>query len=132
MPIDYTIDHERRLVRALGRGVLSDEDVFAYQKEVWSRPDVKGYNELIDMRGVERIALPSVKRIKDLAKLSASMDTERYGARFAIVATSDFAYGLGRMYEMYRSLQSRGTKEVGVFRTLEEAQDFLGIKGPLL
>ena len=31
MPIDYQIDHTRRLVVAKGRGVFGDEDVFSYQ-----------------------------------------------------------------------------------------------------
>src|SRR5262249_5706391 len=123
--------HERRLVTAKGRGVLTDEDIFGYQKEVWSRPDVAGYNELVDMRDVEKIALPSVKRIKDLAKLSSETDAAGQGSKFAIVAASDCAFGLGRMYEMYRALQFRSTKEVGVFRTLEEARDFLGLKDPI-
>lgn len=41
---------------------------------MWSSPEVRGYNELMDMREVERIALPSTKRFKELASLSASMD----------------------------------------------------------
>lgn len=48
MPIEYTIDHERRLVLAKATGVFTDEDVFGYQKEVWSRPDVDGYSELVE------------------------------------------------------------------------------------
>jgi len=38
-------------------GVLSDADVFGYQKEVWSRPDVAGYNELVDVSAVEKFAV---------------------------------------------------------------------------
>jgi hypothetical protein len=49
VPIDYLINHERRVVLARCRGVLTDEDVFGYQHEVWSRPEVAGYDELVDM-----------------------------------------------------------------------------------
>ncbi len=47
MPIEYLIDHERRLVMAKGQGTLTDEDVFGFQRDVWSRPEVNGCNELV-------------------------------------------------------------------------------------
>jgi hypothetical protein len=71
IPIEYRIDHERQLVLARGCGTLTDEDVFGYQREVWSRADVVGYKELIDMSDVDHIALPSANRVRDLAQLSA-------------------------------------------------------------
>ena len=130
MPIDYVIDHERRLVTAKGHGTLSHEDVIGYQKDVWSRQDVNGYNELVDMSNVVRIALQSIERMRELANLSAGMDARSSASRFAIVAPTGEAFGLGRMYQTYRSMDVRSTKEVGVFRSLEEALEFLGEKGP--
>ena len=107
IPIEYRIDHERRLVLASGCGTLTDQDVFGYQREVWSRPDVVGYKELIDMSEVDHIALPSANRVRDLAQLSAGMDQGSAGSKSAIVAPSDIAFGLGRMYQTYRELQVR-------------------------
>lgn len=127
MPIEFTIDHARRLVTAIGHGTLSGEDVFGYQRDVWSRPEVQGYNELMDMREVERIDLRSIDNMRALAVLSASMDTPRLASRFAIVATTDEAFGLGRMYETYRRLEGKSTKEVAVFRSLSEAYAYLGV-----
>jgi len=126
MPIEYTIDHARRLVRATGRGIMTGDDVMEYQRDVWSSPEVSGYDELMDMREVERIELASGKRLKELAAVSAAMDTPGR-SKFAIVATKDEAFGLGRMYETYRRLEDRSTKQVGVFRTMEEAWAFLGL-----
>jgi hypothetical protein len=127
MPIEFTIDHARRLVTATARGTLTGRDVFGYQRDVWSRADVQGYNELLDMRAVEAINLPSVDNMRALAELSASMDTPQTSSKFAIVATSDEAFGLSRMYETYRHLEGKGTKQVGVFRTLNEAYAYLGV-----
>jgi hypothetical protein len=129
MPIEYTLDHARRLVSAIGRGTLTSDDIFNYQQEVWSRPDVGGYDELMDMTHVEQIDLRSVDRLKRLAELSASMDPAAVQSRFAIVAPGDYAFGLGRMYESYRRLEGRGTKRVGVFRSMAEAQAFLESEG---
>jgi hypothetical protein len=131
MPIEFSIDHEKRLVRAKGSGTLTDEDVFSYQREVWSRAEVAGYNELMNMSDVKQIALPSMDRVRDLAKLSASMDIAKSESKFAVVLAADLAFGLGRMYEMYRDLQAQSTKQVGVFRTLGEALEFLGLQGGL-
>ncbi len=125
MSIEYEVDHQSRLVRARGRGTLTDEDVFAYQREVWSRPEVAGYDELIDMTEVKEIALPSGERVRQLAILSALMDPRSPASKFAIVAPQDLAFGLGRMYQTYRGLDERSTKKVGVFRTLERALAFL-------
>jgi len=128
MPIEYFVDHERKLVLAKGRGTITDQDVFGYQREVWSRPDLAGYSEFIDMGEVERIVLPSTERVWDLALLSADMDPQDRASKFAIVAPEGLLFGLGRMYETYRSLQVRSTKQVGVFRSAEEAFAFLGIE----
>ena len=63
MPLAHRIDHPLRLVLAWASGTLTDEEVFAYQNEVWSRPDVAGYDELVDMTAVEHVALPSIERV---------------------------------------------------------------------
>jgi hypothetical protein len=125
MPIDYQIDHARRLVSARGRGVVTYQELVEYQVTVWSRPDVAGYDELVDMTAVEDIAQPSTDRVRELASLSAVMDGGR-PAKFAIVAPQNLTYGLGRMYQTYRGLEGPGTKEVGVFRNMDEALVFLG------
>jgi len=130
MPIAYRVDNDIRLVIAVGQGILTDDDVFGYQCDVWSRADVAGYDELIDMSRVARIALPSAGRVRDLAKLAATMDDAGSQTRLAIVAVADVAFGLGRMFQSYRELDPRSTKQLGVFRTMEEALAFLRIDRP--
>jgi hypothetical protein len=125
MPIEYQIDHDRRLVTAQGRGVFTHDDVMRYQHEVWTRPDVAGYDELVDMTAVTRIDATSVDGVRQLAAVAAAMDDPDAYARFAIVAPQDIAYGLGRMYETYRGLDTHSTKDVAVFRTAAEALAWL-------
>ncbi|HEY6170034.1 MAG TPA: hypothetical protein VI454_18495 [Verrucomicrobiae bacterium] len=129
MPVEYVIDNARRLVMAKRRGVLTDEEVFGYQREVWSRPEVAGYNELMDMTEVEKIVVPSPERIKQLAQLAAAMDSRAGSSKFAIVAPQDVAFGLGRMFEAYRGFDERSTKQVAIFRGLAEALAYLGVEG---
>ncbi|HET9886711.1 MAG TPA: hypothetical protein VFR10_04300 [bacterium] len=131
MPISYRIDHEAHVVVAAGHGVLTDADVFGYQQGVWHRDDVAGYDELVDMTRVTQIALPSIDRVQDLARLSVRMDDKYSRSRFAIVAPTDIAFGLGRMFQSLRELDRESTKQVGVFRTMQEALNFLQLDHPL-
>ena len=125
MPIDFVIDHEQRLIMTKAHGTMTHEDIKGYQQAIRSRPELNGYNELVDMSQVEHIALQSIERVRELATRSAEMDGDSPPSRFAIVAPTGEASGLGRMYQTYRSLDQRSKKEVGVFRTLEEALAFL-------
>ena len=129
MPIDYRIDADRRLVIASGRGIVTDQDVFGYQREVWSRLELAGYDELIDMSAVQRIDVPSPQRVMELARLSAMADAGASASKLAIVAPGDQAFGLGRMYQVHRNLEGGSSKQVGVFRSQREALAFLGIEG---
>jgi len=128
MPIDFQIDHPRRLVVARGRGVVTHQEMVEYQCAVWSRPEVVGYDELVDMTAAEDFVQPSTEKMRELAALSAAMDGRR-ASKFAVVAPRNLAYGLGRMYQTYRSLEGFSTKAVGVFRTIGEALAYLGQGG---
>jgi hypothetical protein len=131
MPIEYWVYPERRLVIAKGRGIVTDEDVFGYQRDVSASSEVNAYDELIDMSQVEHIPIPSTERIRELAKLAASGDTHGSNSRLAILATGKLTYALGHIYEIYRRLEKQSTMQVGVFQSLEQALTFLGISGPL-
>jgi hypothetical protein len=98
-----------------------------YQRQVWSQPAVEGYDEVMDMSAVEAIADPQTDRVRQFADLAAGMDADSTESRFAIVAPGDLAFGLGRMFQAYRSLNSWSTKTVAVFRSLEDALRWLGL-----
>ena len=127
MPISYEILHERKLVRATVTGTLTRNDAFEYQKNVWSLPEVRGYNQLIDASemGHVDIPFPSADAMRELSGLAAGMDDPSLKTRFAIVAASAFAYGLARMYATYRALDPRSTRAVSVFRSVEDAMAWL-------
>ncbi len=128
MAIEHRIDIEQRLVVAKVHGTLTGPEVFTYQREVWSRSEVAGFDELIDMSDVEHIDLPSIDRVRQLARYSAQMDPAGPASKLAIVAPKDVAYGLGRMYETYRGLDQKSTKRISVFRSMADALAWLGVK----
>ena len=130
MPIMYRIDHERRLVIARGYGAFTADDIFSYQRAVWSGRDVVGYDELVDMTLVTEIGRPSPQQIRNLATLASQMDLASAPSRLAIVAPGDAAYALALAFQSERQLQERSSKDVGAFRTLAEAWEFLDITDP--
>jgi hypothetical protein len=126
MPIDYHIDSDQRLVVARAYGAVVREDLFAYQRDVWSRPEVAGFSELVDMSGAEMLGDARAEEMLALAELAARMDPPGGRAgRLAILAPQDLAFGLGRVYQAYREQTGGGTKQVGVFRTMDEALRWL-------
>ncbi len=128
MPLDYRIDHARRLVLATGRGRLTDQEVFGYQRDVWSQPGVAGYDELVDMSDVDHVTVPTPERLKELVALAAGMDPPNIPSKFAIVAPDELHYDLGRFFKVYRELDPRSTKQVSVFKTMAAAAEWLGIR----
>lgn len=132
MPITYRVDHPRRLVVATGTETVTSQDVFDYQKSAWSRTDVAGYDELVDMTHVKELVFGSADSARELAARSAAIDDPAGGEKFAIVAPGDLAFGLARLYQTYRSLNKKSTKRVEVFRTMKEALTFLGVEGDVV
>ena len=125
MPINYKIDPVRRLVLANASGKLTTEDFFNYKRNVWSHPDLRGFNELVDASKLEEIVSLSFDKISELAKLSADMDDTTTSTKLAIVASDTFLYGMGRLYEALRNVNPKSTKKVAVFRTLQEAMEWI-------
>lgn len=130
MPISHTVDHDRRLVTAHASGTLTDQDVFDYQLTVWSRKDVAGYDELIDMTDVVEIVPPPAARLQQLASVAARMESSNSTSKFAVIAPTDIAFGLGRMFQAFREHSDRGARKIGVFRSAKEAKVFLGLEAP--
>ncbi len=130
MPLEYRIDRERRVVVATATRTLSDEDVFAYQREAWSRGELAGYDEIVDFSPVEELIVSSGERVRALADLAAAMDVPGVSSRLAIVAPHDLVYGFARMFETYRSMGRSSAKTVAVFRSMQAALDWLAARGP--
>ena len=131
MPLTFRLDRKAHVIVAAAYGTLTDDQVFDYQREISSRNDTIGYDELVDVTHVKEIALPSTDRVRELAALAAGTDALRGSSRLAIVAPGDLAFALGRMFQTNRELDARSRREVGVFRTTKEALAFLRIDHPL-
>ena len=79
----------------------------------------------MDARKLEDILLLTFEKIYDLAKLSADMDDNTIHTKLAIVGPNNLFYVMGQLYESFRSANQRSTKKVSVFRSMEEAIDWI-------
>lgn len=114
MPIEYTIDAEKRLVLARGLGTFTDDDLLGYRRELWDRVETRGFNELVDMTAVEHVEWGSALKVRTLAGEAAAMDSE-IPTKFAIVAVSEITIKLAHMYKAFRETHPKNTREVRVF-----------------
>jgi hypothetical protein len=115
MPAYFKIDNERRLVMSTIAGVFTLADGLAHQEKLLKHPDFDpGFSQLLDCTHVARVEL-TPEDVRRLAQTSIFSPD----ARRAILVESDLAFGLARMFVIFR--ESFGEKGIRVFRNLDEA-----------
>ena len=120
MPLSYVIDKHRGRVTSTASGVLTYADVAAHQEGLKRDPDFNPtFDQLFDGTAVTKIEL-TAGEIQTIARqrLFAA------GSRQAFAAGSEFAYGMARMFEIYRETSGAG-RLVRVFNGLEAAREWL-------
>jgi hypothetical protein len=120
MPARYRIDPERRMILSTGTGVMTDEDLRDHQRRLRSDPAFdRSFDQLWDLQEVTLVEVTSAT-LRELAQ-ARSFDP---GTKRAVVAPEDVVYGMARMFQ---TLHDEAPEELNVFRTLEEAKDWLGL-----
>ena len=123
MPLFYKIDKERRLVLSSGSGPFSLADAKAHQQRLLNDRDFDpSFSQIVDFSQFTKFDL-SANDIRQMAERSVFSAQSRRG----IIVPNDFAFGLGRMFQILRDLA--GEKGIRVCRTLEEALDWVLSKG---
>jgi len=120
MPLTCVIDKQRRLVTSTATGTLSYSDIAAHQDRLKNDPDFNpGFDQLFDGTRVTQIAL-TVEEIQSVARQRVFAA----GSRQAFATSSEFAYGMARMFEICRETAGTG-RLMRVFNSLEAAQEWL-------
>ena len=120
MAFAYLVDTSRSLVLSKAFGTLTDDDLLGHVRAL--RADARFHSrmfQIADFRDVVKLAISSVG-VRQLGALNPW----GAGSRRAVVVTTDFAYGMARMYEMIREPSD---DELEIFRTLEKAVEWLGL-----
>ena len=123
-PIEFSYDRERGIRTAVFRGVVGDHELLSAYEELLRDPDyAPDAHDLVDLRPVERFEV-SAEALRRLVDMFRPIDRLGYRTRLAIVAGSDHAYGMARMYELLRG--DDVPEEIEVFRDMDAALRWLG------
>ena len=115
MPAYFRIDKEHRLVLTTISGVFTLADGLAHQEKLLKDPDfAPTFSQLIDFTQVTKVQV-GIEEVRRLAQPSIFSSD----ARRAILVNSELAFGLARMFVVFR--ESSGEKGVRVFRVLDDA-----------
>jgi hypothetical protein len=120
MPVTYTVDPVLRIVRTRAEGVLTEPETTDLYRRIREDPAFHPtFSQLCDLTVVDEIQT-SAPFLRELARQSIFAP----GARRAFVTSQLFHYGLARMLQSFCELEG---SEIGVFKSLAEAEQWLGL-----
>jgi hypothetical protein len=117
-PASYTIDTDRRLVVTRIWGAATEEEVLDHGQRLRNDPQFNpDYRQLVDMSELTEIKVGS-----DMIRDASRKQFFSPGVRRALVASSDAAFGMARMYAI--ASEAAG-QTIEVFRDLKTAEVWL-------
>jgi hypothetical protein len=123
MPAFYKIDKGQRLVLTTASDVFSFADALEHKDKLLKDPDFDpDYSQIINFSQITRIDI-TAEEINAFAQFNIFSPQSRR----AIIAPGDVAYGMSRMFSVLR--EQYGEKGIRVFRTLDEALEWVFSKG---
>jgi hypothetical protein len=126
VPLIYTIDKKQNAIFTVASGTLTDQELIEHKERLRNDPHVSsGMVELSDVRNIEKLMV-TPSGIEEFVMQDAHDADLCREHRLAIVVSQDLAFGMGRMYEM---MTSENLPNVGIFRDMEEAANWLGLSG---
>jgi hypothetical protein len=126
MPITITVNAAERVRYSVFSGDITDHELVAAFKHSVDGPDFDPtLNGLVDLRGAARLDV-STSGIWALAQVVGPGDRAAHARRVAIVAGTDFQFGMARMAATLLSTGGLST-EYQAFRDLGEARAWLGL-----
>jgi hypothetical protein len=132
MPLDIRVDSAEHLRYAVASGTLTDRDLLVAWGDALADPTYDpSIDDLVDVSGADRFEVTPVgaQRLADVMSLCAREPAPGVRPKVACVAPTDVAFGVLRMYEVYRELQG-AQAHFFVCRTMAEARCWLALPRP--
>ena len=121
MPHEITYEAEKGLARLRMWGALTPGEVRGTVDEALADPRLANSPlSLVDLREVTSVM---ALRVEDIRAVAAGHLPS--SSMLAIVVTDPAAFGLARMFTTLRNIKESQAR-IGVFRTLKDAEDWLG------
>ena len=125
MPIAVDHDQKRRLIIATATGPSTVDELFHFLETHWV---AAGVDDAILFDARDMVVDQTASDVRALVS-RLERHTHALRAPFAIAVgagiDADHAFGMARMFEML--LEAAGVSRVGVFRSMPDAESWLGI-----
>src|SRR6516225_5862823 len=129
MPITHQVLKEQRLVLIAGSDAVGLDDIVANRKALLNDPDFDpSFDALVDFTRVPEPNL-QLDAIRTLSRKPLFSRASRVAVVPAIPGSVEL-FAVARMYETYREVSNMGD-QLRIFRTIEQAREWLDIKPPL-
>jgi hypothetical protein len=118
LPASYTIDIDRKLVVTRIWGAATDDEIFDHGQRLRNDPQFRpDFRQLVDMSELTEIRV-GTGVIRDASRNQFFSP----GVRRAVVANSDAAFGMARMYAIASEIEGQ---TIEVFRNMNAAEAWL-------
>lgn len=126
MPIHRSIDNKSNLVTLVCSGTLIKGSIKAAFLEMLDDPEFRpGANVLWDFRGIQAEPPREQDILMFAAMVRENQARRGSGYKVAMIVDKDLYYGLIRMYQAY---SDELPSDVKIFRSMEEASEWLAEK----
>jgi hypothetical protein len=120
MPATYTIDADRKLVVTRIWGAPTEDEIFDHGESLRNDPRFRpDFRQLVDMSELTEIRVGS-----GMIRQRSRDQFFSPGARRAVVANSEAAFGMARMYAL---ASENSGQTIHVFRDMAEAEAWLDL-----
>jgi len=124
MPASHQINHKAQIIVTTWEGEARDIDfieaIQKYQRDIQNQPEYLKYNELVDFSNMTKVKL-TAGGIKSIGKIASTTDKDETHKKLALIVASKLAYGLARMYTVYRNYSNTSQKEIRIFYNISDA-----------
>ncbi len=122
MPTEISIDPQARRIETRLSGCVTEKTLHEYYRALYQHEHFDpSFSEIFDLTSVTEIKL-AADELRSFSFTTAVNTCKGEPVRVAIVAPTELAFGLARMYEL---LQSESKNAIGVVRTRVEAEAWL-------
>ena len=125
MPLDVTVDSQRGLILAEGKGLVTDQDLLGYIREYLQEKDLSGYDEFFDLAEADLLDL-TYTGLAQVAQAAAATDPTTIPTKIAILVSEASGMTLSRMYQVLREDQG-GSRSIRLFWDRKKCLDWLGL-----
>ena len=123
MPASYTIDPERKLVLSRFWGAPTEDEILDHGRRLRADPSFRpDFRQLLDISEMNEIKISP-----QMVRQAARDQFFSPGVRRALVAHSDAAFGMARMYAIASEAEGQ---TIEVFREFDAAKAWLGENPP--